>query len=192
MKEGLRHLLIRGVLGMALLVSVAGIAPAAEPLPLDIGGEFALVDQAGNRRSDKDFRGRLMLVWFGYTECPHSCGMALGTISAALDELGTLSGEVVPLFVTVDPLNDTPSRMAKHLSNFHSSFVGLTGELEDVEKIQARYRAFAKRVADPGKFERLFEHSTLIYLMGRDGRPLSLLPATLPAERIVEIIRAHL
>jgi protein SCO1/2 len=92
----------------------------------------------------------------------------------------------------VDPAHDTPPHLAKHLSNFHPAFVGLTGEAEEVERIQARYQAFAKRVADPGKFERLFEHSTLIYLMGRDGRPLSLLPATLPAERIAAIIRAHL
>ncbi len=177
---------------MAFLLAAAGPALAAEPLPLAIGGDFALIDQRGETRSSDEFDGRLKLVWFGYTECPHACPMALGTISAALDELGSDAGSIVPLFVTVDPAHDTPARMAAHLANFHPSFVGLTGKDEDIVKVRADFRIAAQRVADPGAFERLFEHTTLIYLMGRGGEPLSLLPATLPPERIAEILRGYL
>jgi protein SCO1/2 len=177
---------------MAFLVLAAGTAPAAEPLPLDIGGDFTLVDQRGDVRRSEGFDGRLRLVWFGYTECPHACSMALGTISAALDEMGAEAESVVPLFVTVDPEHDTPARMADHLANFHPSFVGLTGARDDIARVRAGYRAAAQRIANSGAFQRLFEHTTLIYLMGRGGEPLSLLPAMLPPERIAEIVRGYL
>jgi protein SCO1/2 len=137
---------------MAFLVLAAGTAPAAEPLPLDIGGDFTLVDQRGDVRRSEGFDGRLRLVWFGYTECPHACSMALGTISAALDEMGAEAESVVPLFVTVDPEHDTPARMADHLANFHPSFVGLTGARDDIARVRAGYRAAAQRIANSGAF----------------------------------------
>lgn len=177
---------------MALLALAAGPAPAAEPLPLEIGGDFTLVDQRGEFRSSGEFYGRLKLVWFGYSECPHTCPMALGAISAALDALGPNSESVVPLFVTVDPEHDTPERLATYLANFHPSFVGLTGAKDDIVQIQADYRIAAQRIADSGAFDRLFEHTTLIYLIGREGEPLSLLPAMLPPERIAEIVKGYL
>lgn len=192
MIKGLPKIVLRSAFGVAFLIFTAGFASAAEPLPLDIGGDFRLTDQRGAERRIDEFDGRLKLVWFGYTECPHACPMALGTISAALDELGPDSESVVPLFVTVDPGHDTPARLAAHLANFHPSFVGLTGGTEDIARIQASYRVATRRIIDSGEFDRLFEHNTLIYLMGREGEPLSLLPATLPPERVVQIVRGYL
>jgi protein SCO1/2 len=190
--KGLQNLATWSVAGMMFLVFGAGLVSAAEPFPLDIGGDFVLTDHRGEVRRSKEFDGRLKLVWFGYTECPHACPMALGTISAVLDDLGEEAESVVPLFVTVDPGHDTPARLAAHLANFHPSFVGLTGALDDIARIQASYRTAAQRIVDSGAFERLFEHSTLIYLMARNGQPLSLLPATLPPERIAAIARGYL
>lgn len=192
MKVGLLRLLLRGASGMASLALAAGAAPAAEPLPLAIGGDFALVDHHGRTRNSDEFRGRLMLVWFGYSECPHTCSMALASISGALDELGADSQAVVPLFVTVDPEHDTPARLAAHLTNFHSSFIGLTGAPDDIAGVREAYKAAARRIPDSGAFERLFEHTTLIYLIGRKGEPLSLIPATLPPDRIAKILRGYL
>jgi protein SCO1/2 len=192
MNKGLKDLAISSVAGIVILGLAAGLAGAAEPLPLDIGGDFVLTDQRGKIRSSEEFDGKLKLVWFGYTECPHTCSMALGSISAALDELGSDSQAVVPLFVTVDPEHDTTARLATHLANFHPLFVGLTGAQDAIKRIQADYRFAATQIADPGKFKRLFEHTTLIYLMGRDGAPLSLLPSTLPPGRIAAIVRGYL
>ncbi|MDH5411057.1 MAG: SCO family protein [Alphaproteobacteria bacterium] len=188
MRKGLIGLL----LGAVFVAVAAGESRATEPLPLDIGGDFTLVDQRGQTRDSSEFRGRLTLIWFGYTECPHSCPMALSAMSAALDLLGQEAGAVVPLFVTVDPDHDTPARMTTHLANFHPAFVGLTGSRNDIAKLQTDYRTSTRKVADPGQFTRLFEHGTLIYLMGRGGEPLSLLPATLPPERIAAILRGYL
>lgn len=177
---------------MALLAFAASPAPAAEPLPLEMVGDFTLVDQHGQPRSSDEFRGRLMLVWFGYTECPHACSMALASISGALDELGKDADSTIPLFVTVDPEHDTPQRLAAHLGSFHPAFVGLTGPAADIAGVEKAYRVAARRIADPGAFDRLFEHTTLIYLMGRNGAPLSLLPATLPPDRIAQILRGYI
>jgi cytochrome oxidase Cu insertion factor (SCO1/SenC/PrrC family) len=177
---------------MALLALAAGPAPAAEPLPLEIGGDFTLVDQNGQTRSSDEFRGRLTLVWFGYTECPHTCSMALASMSRALDELGKDADSIIPLFVTIDPEHDTPGRLAAHLAKFHPAFIGLTGPAADIARVEKAYRVAARRIDDSGAFERLFEHTTLIYLMSPDGELLSLLPATLPSDRIAEILRGYI
>jgi protein SCO1/2 len=192
MNKGSRHVAVWSAIGMAFQLLAAGHTLAAEPLPLDIGADFVLTDQRGKIRSSDEFDGKLKLVWFGYTECPHTCSMALGSISAALDELGGDADAVAPLFVTVDPGYDTPARLATHLANFHPSFVGLTGTPEDIARLQAGYRTAATQIADPGQFKRLFEHTTLIYLMGRDGEPMSILPATLPPDRIAAIVQGYL
>jgi len=191
MREALRFL-VRIATVAAALGPAAGPAAAAEPFPVAIGGDFTLVDQNGRTRSSGEFRGRLLLVYFGYTACPHTCGMALNAISAALDEMGPDARKVVPLFVSVDPDYDDPGRLATYLANFHPAIIGLTGSAADLSALRASYRASARMVADPGTFERLIDHSTFIYVMGPDNAPLSLLQPMMPPERIARIIRNHM
>lgn len=180
------------VAALVALVLAAGAASAAEPFPAGFGGEFSLIDQNGGARGSDEFRGRLLLVYFGYTACPHSCGMALGTISAALDELGPDADAVAPLFVTVDPGHDTTDRLATHLRNFHPAIVGLTGRAAAIDALSDAFRVRAEAVAESGAFERLIDHTTYIYVVGRDGEALSLLPPMLPPGRIAAILRSHM
>lgn len=184
--------MIAGTAVLAALVLAAGAASAAEPFPAGFGGAFALTDHNGQARSSDEFRGRLLLVYFGYTACPHSCGMALATMSAALDALGPDAEDVAPLFVTVDPGHDTPGRLAAHLRNFHPAITGLTGSAAAIGALSDGYRVKAEAAARPGAFERLIEHTTFIYVVGRDGEALSLLPPMLPPGRIAEILRGHI
>lgn len=186
------QILLRAAAGAAVVALAAGAGPAAEPFPLGLGAEFKLTDHHGTVRRSEEFRGRLVLVYFGYTACPHTCGMALNTISAALDELGGEAASVVPLFVTVDPEYDTPDRLAAYLRNFHPAIVGLTGSASETAAVRDGYRAKAEAVADPGAFERLVDHTTFIYLVGRDGETLSVLPPMLPPARIAAILRSHM
>ena len=95
-----------------------------------IGGPFTLVDQTGKTVTDQDFRGRYMLVFFGFTHCPDICPAELQVMSAALDELGPKADEVVPVFITLDPERDTQAAMGAYVKNFGSRFVGLTGSPE--------------------------------------------------------------
>lgn len=179
------------VLSILALLAAPSPARAGDALPLGIGGDFVLTDQAGERHDSRDFRGRPTLVYFGYTSCPHSCGMALNTISSVLDELGPDADRIAALFVSVDSEHDTPRRLAAFLGNFHPAIVGLTGNGAEVERVRRAFRIAARRVAESGRFDRLFEHSTFIYLLGADGALQSILPPILPPERVAAIVRSR-
>ena len=93
-----------------------------------VGGPFSLVDHEGRRRTEADFRGKLLLVYFGYTSCPDICPTDLMEIARALTLLGAESEAVQPLFITLDPERDTVAHLAEYIPNFSPRLVGLTGE----------------------------------------------------------------
>ena len=160
-----------------------------------IGGPFTLVDQHGKKVTDRDFRGRYMLVFFGFTHCPDICPAELQVISASLDELGAKAEEVVPIFVTLDPERDTPEVMADYVKNFGSRFVGLTGSPEDIAEAAKAYRvAFSKfenkGADDSGDYS--IDHSAIVYLMGKDGEYITHFPYGTPAAKMTEALRRYL
>jgi len=158
-----------------------------------IGGPFALVDQHGKKVTDRDFRGRYMLIFFGFTHCPDICPAELQVISASLDELGPKAEEVVPIFVTLDPERDTPEVMADYVKNFGSRFVGLTGSPEDIAEAAKAYRvAFSKFQEDKTKNDYSIDHSALAYLMGKDGEYITHFPYGTPAAKMTETLRRYL
>ena len=179
-------------IAIVLCLALAAAPAAAESPPHDIGGPFTLIDQSGETRSDADFGDRLRLVYFGYTQCPFTCGTALNTISAALDELGADAARIAPLFISVDPEFDTPARIAAYLVNFHPMIVGLTGSAAQIDRVRADYRVAAQKAADFGAFARIIDHTPYVYLIGPDGRLLTLLPPIVPPDRMAEIIRSYL
>src|SRR5580698_5417138 len=99
---------------------------------LPVGGPFSLTDQNGAVHQDADFRGKLMLVYFGYTYCPDICPATLLAMSQALDQLGPEADQVQPIFITVDPERDTQAQMKLYASNFHPRLLALTGSAEQV------------------------------------------------------------
>jgi len=135
-----------------------------------VGGPFELTDQNGKRVKSDDFRGKYMLVVFGYTFCPDVCPSELQVVSAALDGLGATADRIQPLFVSVDPARDTSEVLKEYMANFNPRFVGLTGSEDDIAKVTKAYRVFFRKVeqSDP-QIPYLMDHSTLIYLMGPDG-----------------------
>lgn len=135
-----------------------------------VGGPFSLIDHTGKRVSDKDFRGKYMLVSFGFTFCPDICPSGLQVISAALDKLGPKADKLVPLFITLDPERDTPAVLAAYVPSFHSRLVGLTGTLDEIAAATKQYRVYHKKVQDAKSTSAYtIDHSALIYLMGPDG-----------------------
>ncbi len=144
-----------------------------------VGGPFGLVDQHGKRVTEKDFLGRYMLVFFGYTNCPDICPAGLQVMSAALDKLGSRANDVVPVFITLDPAEDTPERLATYLKSFHPRLVGLTGSESEVAAAAKAYRVFYQKVPDakdPSHYS--IDHSAIFYLMGKDGRLAAPIPHT--------------
>lgn len=158
-----------------------------------IGGPFTLMDQNGRERRDRDFRGQMMLVYFGYTYCPDVCPTELVKMGAALDELGKDGEGVTPVFITVDPARDTPERMREYASNFHPRLVALTGDAEAVTRAAKAYRVYFARSKDSGEGDDyLMDHTSIIYLMGTDGQYLEHFTQGIDASRMAARIRPHL
>jgi protein SCO1/2 len=135
-----------------------------------VGGPFQLTDQDGRRVTDQDFRGKWMLVFFGFTNCPDVCPTALQVMAAALDKLGASAERVIPVFISVDPERDTPAQLALYVRSFHPRLVGLTGSPQEVEAAAKAYRVYFKRVADPkSSAGYTMDHSSIVYVMGPDG-----------------------
>ncbi len=155
-----------------------------------IGGPFTLIDQDGRTRTDADFRGRHMLVYFGYTYCPDVCPTALSDMAIALDEIGADATKVRPVFVTVDPARDTPARLKDYVANFHPRLVGLTGSDDAIARAAKAYRVYYAKARDSGSAaDYLMDHSSIIYLIGPDGRYVAHFSHGAPAERIVAALR---
>jgi cytochrome oxidase Cu insertion factor (SCO1/SenC/PrrC family) len=157
-----------------------------------VGGPFELIDQTGHRRGDADFRGKLVVLYFGYTYCPDVCPTELQSISLALDKLGAAAETVQPLFITVDPERDTPARLADFVSSFHPRLIGLTGSLAEIRKTAIAYRTFFAKNDSTRPDEYSVDHSGFIYLVGKDGRYLGFLPPGLAPDAIADAIRARL
>ncbi len=157
-----------------------------------VGGPFALTDQAGHERTDKEFRGRLMLVYFGFTYCPDVCPTDLQAIGLALDKLGRDGDQVQPIFITVDPERDTASHLADYVPMFHPRLIGLTGSGDAIRKVADAYKVYYARVPLESAGDYTVDHTAYIYLMDRDGNYLGFFPPGTSADRMVEIIRPRL
>jgi cytochrome oxidase Cu insertion factor (SCO1/SenC/PrrC family) len=157
-----------------------------------VGGPFALTDHHGRQRTDADFRGKLLLIYFGYTYCPDVCPADLLQIGLAVDKLGTVGDAVQPLFISVDPERDTADVLAHYVGQFHPRLVGLTGTAEQIRAVADAYKAYYARYSPPGGGEYLIDHTGFIYLMGRAGEYLGFFPPGTTADRMAEIIGQQL
>ena len=134
-----------------------------------VGGPFQLVDQNGQTRTDREFRGRYLLVYFGYSLCPDVCPTTLAVMADAIAKLGPQREHLVPIFITVDPERDTPKVLKTYLNAFGSGFIGLTGNTDAVRKVAASYHVFyAKHPLAGGSYA--LDHTSVVYLMGPDGK----------------------
>ncbi len=165
-------------------------APSA--WPLDVGGPFALVDHNGRAVTDADFRGSHMLVFFGYANCPGICPVGLRTMVEAVDLLGERGEQVVPLLISVDPANDTPANLAPAVAKIHPRLVGLTGTAAQLAAARAAYKVSAKLAGRSWQGVDLFEHGSFIYLMGPDGKFVTLFPPIMPPDAMAAAIGHYL
>jgi protein SCO1 len=158
-----------------------------------VGGPFELVGKDGKTVSDKDFRGRHMLVFFGFTHCPDICPAELQVMSAALDGLGKDADKVVPIFITLDPERDTPEAVTAYVENFGPNFVGLSGSPEAIAKAAKAYRVTYQKFQDESTGDNYsIDHSALLYLMGPDGEYITHIPYGTPADKMTESLRRYL
>lgn len=156
-----------------------------------VGGPFALTGHDGRPRADTDFRGKLLLVYFGFTFCPDICPTDLQEIARAIDLLGPAGEQIQPVFITLDPERDTAEHLAEYVPMFHPRLLGLTGSTEAVRRAAEAYKVFYDKV-ETGKDDYTIDHTAYVYLMDRSGGYLGFFPPNTSAERMLTIIRPHL
>lgn len=157
-----------------------------------IGGRFSLTDHTGRKRTEADFRGKLMLVYFGYTFCPDICPTDLQQIGLALKGLGSDAKRVAPLFITLDPERDTQELLSHYVPAFHPQLVGLTGNLNSIQQVASAYKVFHQKVSISGWSRYTIDHSSFIYLMDETGQYQGFLPPGTSADRIVTTVKTLL
>lgn len=168
-------LVLGGLLALLLVPGLRNglVRGAGEVVSLgkaQVGGPFTLTDHTGKRVSDADFRGRFMLVYFGFTYCPDICPTGLQVMSAALDQLGPKAERIQPMLISLDPERDTPAQLAEYVKAFHPRLVGLTGTPEEVASAARAYRVYYKKVKDEKSTAGYtVDHTSILYLMDTKG-----------------------
>lgn len=178
--------------------------PASRPDPLAgrFGGAFTLTRQDGQRVTERDFLGRHMLVYFGFTRCTDTCPIDMPMIATALDRLGPLVDRVTPVFVTVDP-EDSPAVLRDYLAGLHPRFVGLTGTEAELAAVARIYRVHRRQLAVAPQSGRqthhhqhggsfTIDHGSLAYLMDGKGQFVTLFPHATGADRYAEVLARYL
>lgn len=183
----------------ALLLAIAlwhersgEIAPGPPAGAPSIGGPFALVDHTGRAVTDADFRGKYLLVYFGYTYCPDICPTTLQVVTQALDALGVAAAKIQPLLITVDPARDTARVLAAYVRHFHPSLIGLTGTPAQIARAAKAYRIYYARGGDDASDEDyLMDHSSILYLMGPDGGYLTHFTSGIDPDTLAAKLRGY-
>lgn len=162
----------RLVLGLGLLMALAVSQPPARaaPPPVTIGGPFTLTAADGTAVTDQTYRGKWLLVYFGYTSCSDTCPTVLNEIATALQQLGPAAAKVQPLFITVDPEHDTPEVLAHFVKNFDPRIVGLTGNPQQIVIVAKEYGAYYNLHIAGDDEGRVIVHSSYIYLVNPLGK----------------------
>lgn len=166
--------------------ALAWLGQTLSPRPA-VGGPFSLVDHNGQRRTQRDFAGRPMLLFFGFTHCPDVCPTTLASVSRWLAGVGPEADRITAVFVTVDPERDTPHVLAEYMQAFDPRIAGLTGTADEVAEMLRTFRAFARKT-ETGDFE----HTAAVYLIGADGALLRLIEMTQSDETVIAALREAL
>ena len=174
--------LVVGIVAAVLLAGAAAIywinarSPATQVA--SIGGPFTLTNAQGKSVTNADFRGRYMLVYFGYTFCPDVCPTTLNDVAQALDKLGPKADRLQPVFITVDPAQDTPAVMSQYTAAFTPRLEGLTGTQAQIATVAKEYRVYyAPHRTGPNPDDYTMDHSSVLYVMGPDGGFLGVIRA---------------
>jgi cytochrome oxidase Cu insertion factor (SCO1/SenC/PrrC family) len=188
-----------GILTLILALGLGGyalwssrIAPGGSGTAL-VGGPFTLVNHRGETVTEKSFLGKPMLLFFGFTYCPDICPTELQVMAAALTELGESGKDIQPILVSIDTARDTPDVLQSYVSNFGDRFIGLTGTEKQISEMAGVYRVFYAKQENPEDPQNyLMDHSSIIYLMGADGKFLKHFSYTTDAKPLADGLRKAL
>jgi protein SCO1 len=195
-KRALFHLPARAFVFLSVLLSSAGAAAAAARPPqatgisvsIPVGGGFELQTLDGKTVTDKTYRGKWLLLYFGYTFCPDVCPTTLNEMGNALKELGPLANRIQPLFITVDPVRDTQKVMRDYMKSFDHRIVGLRGDPEQIEAVAKEFHVYYRpRALGNGQYT--VDHSSFVYVMNPQGKFVHLLTSDVPGHKMAQELR---
>jgi protein SCO1/2 len=184
-------------LGLLLLFQLSACSPApklefkgTDITGADFGRVLSLTDHNGTRRSLQDFRGKLVVLFFGYTHCPDVCPTTLGDVAMALRQLSPeQAARVQVLFVSVDPERDTPEMLKAYVPYFHPDFLGLLGTPEEVAEAAREFRIVYRKHVEEGATGYLVDHTAGSYVLDAQGRLRLFLPFAQPAPDIAHDLK---
>ena len=182
-------LILFGGLFAPVLIMSEPLAPAATSV-VTIGGPFTLSTPDGTTVTDQTYRGKWLLVYFGYTFCPNSCPTTLLEVATALKKLGLDAAQVQPLFITVDPQRDTPKVMEQYTQSFDPRIVGLTGTSQQIAAAAREYGAYyVRHPTGPGANDYVMDHSTYLYVIDPRGKFVRAFDTATSGDRIADALR---
>jgi len=157
-----------------------------------IGGPFTLTNTHGQRVSLTDFRGKVVLLYFGYTFCPDVCPTDLLIVAQSLRSLGKGGEHVQPIFITLDPARDTRELLRGYAAAFHPRIVALTGSEAEIRRVATAYKVFFEKVTSPDSKTYFIDHSAFTFLLDRSGRYVLFFPPGTPPDRMTAMVREQL
>ncbi|MGI9373936.1 MAG: SCO family protein [Hyphomicrobiales bacterium] len=154
----------------------------------DLGGGFTLMDESGAAATEKMFKGKYALVYFGYSFCPDVCPTGLQMISAGIDKAGTKGENVVPVFISVDPDRDTPDQLKQYTALFHDRMEGLTGTKEQIDSLAKKFRVYyaLRKDQDPNNYP--VDHSSFAYLMDDNWNIVAVFRHEVTPDQIAKVL----
>jgi protein SCO1/2 len=179
------------IAAIAALVATGAVLRLEQPASatLELGGPFKLTDaDTGKTVTEQSFRGKLMLIYFGYTYCPDACPTTLSNITRAMAELGPTADKIAPLFISIDPDRDTVKVMANYTKAFDPRIQGLVGDAAATATVAREFGVYYKKHDEPGGGY-LMDHSSLIYIMDGQGKFLKAIPGSESGGKMVGDIR---
>lgn len=202
------------IIGLTLIIVSALIAGCQSTAAAPVAGlllnepylidEFTLTNQSNESMGSADFRGNLVLVYFGFINCPEECPTTLSIWKKVYTLLGEDAADIKFVMISVDPVRDTPDLLHTYLANFHSSFIGLTGSIEAIEDVATDFSVYFRNVypeevggnqSDSGHEHAenyLVSHTTLTFLLDKDGNLILAFPYNTAAEEIVADLEGYL
>lgn len=176
-----------GLIALAALIAAFAIylLTQQKPAPEPITPRFALTDQDGKKVTEADFRGRYMIVFFGFTNCPDVCPLTLQKLSDTLADIPETAKKVTVVLITVDPERDTPEKLKTYVGYFSPDFRALTGTPAEIEGVLKTFKAYARKVPLPeSALGYTMDHSSFIYLYGPDGAFVTAFDPGAPEEKL--------
>ena len=181
-------LMVIAAAGLTALMLIPAAPQITKSMTGAIGGPFTLTASDGRTVTDQTYRGKWLLIYFGYTSCPDACPTALNDMGVALDRLGPEAGALQPIFITVDPKRDTRGALAEYLKSFDPRIVALTGTEDQIAAVVKEYRVYVAAHPESGG-DYTVDHSSLFYLMNPDGKFVNVLHGDLSGDEMADRLR---